>query len=699
MPRDITPPPTNRAPKRTRVYRACQYCVSAKTRCEDVRIDGCFICRRKGKACSLAGLNSSAYSSGSHDGNANDGRTGLNEIDKTTNGNGHGSSGLLEKIERQEERYKQLEARFNQLEKRFISDHSRQNHNAQPSKPISILNGHGHGHEDYHLDEHLPLPSKYLTKTSHPLLPQSWHGLIPVFDENLLNATDPNSLPDVVGSGLIDKSQLEMGFQLFKHQFSSIYPFHTFLLTSTSVPSQSFINLVILYHISTDTDTDTNSNSIIPIDTSILIGLIEKSLMAILSGSTSAETIFALFILSFAPVKKNLSSRQHLSSLRMISLAYNLGKSSGWDQKIRLILRENNRNNLFENWSTKQLDLVLLWTAIINRYNILHIISTPYGHPIESPAPLIPSHHPSASESIRLTVSHLQQESDLVDRVREFLQTLYEVECEVEMEPDSLTRCMDQVTDCRKRIQEFRDGLQSRKDLIEYDSRLIEFSLIMRLSILNHNLPSPFSPDLKLRGLSMIDTNYLPTSSALIDILLSQPDGISNGLPVAIGGLPSYVIHSTCLSYICLRRALFYIYSRRNLNQNEQVQYKALIDLLARSQDVLVSLGGSPALLVDYTNQQLGQLGDLGSFLNDNSTTTENINTTNATYSHDKSVVSTNDHNHNHNHNQHILVDNSHNTLDMTHTQANIPIDWSNWDWSNLLVDPFSFDIGVGPVE
>ncbi|WWD05978.1 hypothetical protein V865_004063 [Kwoniella europaea PYCC6329] len=688
MPRDITPPSTNRAPKRTRVYRACQYCVSAKTRCEDVRIDGCFICRRKGKSCSLAGLNSSAHSSGSHDGNA----------DKDTNGIENGQGDLLEKIEGQEERYKQLEARFNQLEQRFISEHSRQVHDAQTSK--SILNGHGH--DDYHLDDHLPLPSKYLTKTSHPLLPQSWHGLIPVFDENLLNATDPNSLPDVVTSGLINKTQLEMGFQLFKHQFSSIYPFHTFLLTSTSVPSQSFINLVILYYISTDTDTDTNPNSIIPIDTPILVDLIEKSLMAILSGSTSAETIFALFILSFAPLKKSLSSRQHLSSLRMISLAYNLGKSSGWDQKMRLILRENNRNNLFENWSTNQLDLVLLWTAIINRYNILHIISTPIGHPIESPAPLIPSDHPSASESIRMTVSHLQKESDLVDRARGYLQTLFEVECEVEIEPDSLTRCTDQVAYFRKGIQDFRDGLDCRKGLIgyhclKYDSQLIEFSLIMRLSILNQNLPSPFSPDLKLRGLSTIGTNYLPTSSALIDILLSQPNGISNGLPIAIGGLPSYVIQSTCLAYICLRRALFYIYSRRNLNQNEQVQYKAQIDLLARSQDILVSLGASPALLVDYTNQQLGQLGDLGSFLNDNNTTTENINTTNATNSHNNSIVSTNDHNHNHN--QHVLVDNNHNTLDMTHTQANITIDWSNWDWSNLLVDPFSFDIGVGPVE
>nr|XP_019006364.1 uncharacterized protein I203_01689 [Kwoniella mangroviensis CBS 8507]OCF69825.1 hypothetical protein I203_01689 [Kwoniella mangroviensis CBS 8507] len=444
--------------------------------------------------------------------------------------------------------------------------------------------------------------------------------------------------------------------------------------------------------------------------------------MAILSGSTSSETIFALFILSFAPVKKNLSSRQHLSSLRMISLAYNLGKSSGWDQKMRLILRESNRNDLVEHWSTKQLDLVLLvspskyhliqfdrrlnsnpvlvlqWTAIINRYNILHIISTPIGHPIESPAPFIPSDHPSASESIRLTVSHLQQESDLVDRVREFLQTLYEVECEVEIEPDSLTRCIDQVTDYRKRIQEFRDGLHPRKDLVgyhslEFDSRLIEFSLIMRLSILNQNLPSPFSPDLKLRGLSTIGTNYLPTSSALIDILLSQ----TNGLPVGIGGLPSYVIQSICLAYICLRRALFYIYSRRNLNQNEQVQYQAQIDLLARSQDILSSLGGSPALLVDCTNQQLGQLGDLGSFLIDNSMTTENINATNATNSHNNSVVSTNDHNYNHD--QHISVDNNHNTLDMTHAHANIPIDWSTWDWSNLLVDPFSFDIGVGPVE
>ncbi|WVW81625.1 hypothetical protein I302_103620 [Kwoniella bestiolae CBS 10118] len=660
MPRDITPPPPARPTKRTRVYRACQYCVSAKTRCEDVRPEGCFICRRKGKVCSLAGLSSAE-----------------------TNGNGahEPNDDLSEKVQRQEERYRVLEERFNALEHAFT--------NRDEATPKGSVRSNL---------EHAPTPSRYYTKTSHPLLLQSWHGSTPMFDENLFNPTDPDSLPDVVELGLISRPQLEMGFQLFKHKFSSIYPFHTFLHTSTSVPCQSFLTLAILYYINSDCST---SAGVIPVDNAVLIDLIERSILSLLSGSTSAESIFALFILSFAPTKKSLSSRQQPSSLRVISLAYDLGKSLGWNQKTHLASRGGLRNGLFESWMSKKLDLVLLWTAIINRYNILHIISTPYDVPIESPAPYLPDDHPSASESVRMTITHLRKEAELVNRVKGYIYTLYQVECEIELEPESLSRCIDEVKCMRKDLHDFREGLSGGRggighDSLEYDSKCIEFALIIRLSAINQSVPSPISLAIKWLGLSTIGQNYLPTSLALIDIVLARASEDGGG--AGISSLPSYLINSICLAYICLRRSLVYIYAnRRSIGQEEKVQYRAQVDLLLRAQDILMGLGGTPELLVDYTNRQLGDLESIvfpvdHHVSNSNPNDQLHISSTGP----GQMMESTNmDLNVNMNQNMDMTMPH----LGVGNGAGAVPIDWSNWDWSALLVDPFSFDMGVGPVE
>lgn len=44
------------APKRPKLFRACEACVSSKTRCEDVTPDGCGHCRRRRKQCSLQAI-------------------------------------------------------------------------------------------------------------------------------------------------------------------------------------------------------------------------------------------------------------------------------------------------------------------------------------------------------------------------------------------------------------------------------------------------------------------------------------------------------------------------------------------------------------------------------------------------------------------------------------------------------------------
>ncbi|WWC67014.1 uncharacterized protein I206_100921 [Kwoniella pini CBS 10737] len=76
----------------------------------------------------------------------------------------------------------------------------------------------------------------------------------------------------------------------------------------------------------------------------------------------------------------------------------------GIDQKVEAAMKDS--QGLKETWSENRLELVLLWTAIINRYDILHMTLIPFGYPLDSPALRLPADHPS--ETIGLIIAHVQ---------------------------------------------------------------------------------------------------------------------------------------------------------------------------------------------------------------------------------------------------------------------------------------------------
>ncbi|WWC57972.1 uncharacterized protein I303_100507 [Kwoniella dejecticola CBS 10117] len=633
MPRDTTPPADDnnaRPAKRTRVFRACQYCVAAKTRCEDVQPSGCFLCRRKGKECSLAGLSGPGpeYTNGHPDGRYGPG-SGRGE--SSSRGIDEEEISLLsDKVNRQERKYRELEMKVLHLEEQLHQQQVQQVQQQQDRQAATApqqrspeqchtcstaLAGGGEGST--------PAFSKHFAATAHPLLMQSWHMHSPIFDENLFGATDPNSLPDVVEVGLLNREQLEMGFQLFKHRFSQLYPLSLFLKTSTPTPQQSFINLAMLYHL-----------DLLPAEH--LARLIEQSLMAFLSGSVSKESVFGLFILSLSPIKPSLSPRSQPSALRMISLAYNLGNDIGISQTVQMALKDV--EGLKEPWSDKTLDLVLLWTAIINRYNILHIISTRCNLPIKSPASLLPIDHPS--ETVRQTITHLKGEDELVNMVTDHISHLNEIE--VDWIPEKFLGCYEDINQLSFLLPFSSSSAQSaiHLRLLSRDSKCVEFALVIRLAVIVQKIPSPLDPSIRSPGLTAIGQNYLNVSTALLDLLSPSYSESSN-----TSSLPSYIVLCICTALVCVRRAI--VYTKRSHPDVHSGEYGRL----RQAEKILRSLGGSAGLIVDHTNVQLGPLGDPVS----------------STFGSDIGAQT-----------------------DMANNFDWATLDWSSWDWNSLLVDPMT---------
>ncbi|WRT63496.1 uncharacterized protein IL334_000401 [Kwoniella shivajii] len=682
MPRELTPPSSSRPSKRTRIYRACQYCVSGKTRCEDVQAEGCYLCRKKGKDCSLKGMGSTEPTPTTNR-NTNMNMDGQGMSMGTGHGMGHyrqfnsfssnqnqnhsydsnsrndnhnDEDNIFVVIDEQEKRYKELEEKFNQLEKKFnqqllsTSSLSTPMNQDQPQTQthVRLQNGNNERGQVPSPAQTKVVVSPHYAVTSHPLLIKSWQSHPRIFDENLFGVTDPKSLPDIIESGLLNRSQVEMAFQMFKHRFSLMYPLSPFLRSSTSAPQNSLMNLAMLYHVGHDLVSSNN-----------LQHLLDQTLSAVFSGVVSYEIVFGLFILSLCPVQKCDLPRSQPSSLRMISLAYQIGCDIGLPQMVENVMRH--RKDLAEPWMEGKMDLVLLWSAVINRYNILHIICTPVCRRIPSSALLIPDH---PSETMQTTIRHLRSEALLINLVEDIIENL--VELEVDWTQEKLNRCTEDSGRLRSALKQFRQNVR-QSDLtrsLEYDSRAIEFSLVIRLAIFIQQMPSPVKPDIRMPGLHFIGTFWLPTSRAMIDLThsmgISQSDcsTIDPGTTGRSRPFPSYIVSSVALAFVSLRRAM--IHTAQTHPDAQLVEY----EIARKTEKVLLDIGGTPSLLVKHTAEQLGPLGESpyqtnGSVPAPGSGNGTILSTSNA--------LSTD-----------LLPD----------------LSWPGWDWSTLLLDPYAFDVG-----
>lgn len=164
--------------KRPKIYRACRTCVSSKTRCEDIQIEGCMLCRKRGKSCSLA------VSTSQHPLSQANGRTPSTQV-----------GDLQEPVYALHDRVQYLEERLRQLE--------------EPLNPLlaerrSVIPMH---------DMETPLPAPRHPVENPLLQPRSFANAIR-FDESMFCSSNSASYPNIIARGYISQEKVDGAFQL-----------------------------------------------------------------------------------------------------------------------------------------------------------------------------------------------------------------------------------------------------------------------------------------------------------------------------------------------------------------------------------------------------------------------------------------------------------------------------------------------------
>lgn len=163
-------------------------------------------------------------------------------------------------------------------------------------------------------------PDSQLTHLAH-------YAQLEDFSETIFSLSTPDAFPSVVSAGILRPGEIDLAFQSFKHHFSTIIPLAPFLSISTTAPTHNFIILAILHHVPAYASPR-------------LAELVDKSIIVALSGNVSFDAVLPLLILSLAPPIPAVEGEpSRPSPLRLISLAYQLGRDLGMDAKVEGYLR------------------------------------------------------------------------------------------------------------------------------------------------------------------------------------------------------------------------------------------------------------------------------------------------------------------------------------------------------------------------
>ncbi|WVR03313.1 hypothetical protein IAU60_000304 [Kwoniella sp. DSM 27419] len=545
-------PTSDRPAKRSKVFRACQSCVSAKTRCEDVQPEGCYLCRRKGKDCSLRGISSVSEPS-QHVGYLPD-PVSLRPSPAWAQHDAD-QAALLERLRAQEERSRDLEDRLHRMEHLSSSSSG-----PTPGFTPQVTMTH-----------HRPSVAREGI-TRSPL----WNGRAPTFDERLFLNIFPAAYPDVVALGYLTRSQMDMAFQLFKHRFSLIFPFNPFLRSSTSTPEHPFVRLAVLLHV----------NIVPPQD---IANVLDQSLAILLSGGVSIPALLALLIVSLVPVQAVPQGHNTPTSLRLISLAYQIGLDAGVGRAVETSLR--NPDDLLQPWADEKMELALLWTAVVNRYNLLRILFTPVVNSVPSPASLLPAH---PSDSVQETVAHLNLEAELTAIADDYIRTL--VPAEDDYGVFDLQVITAQTAKMSEKAQKFRSALSEKRtsSSLLHDAEGVLYSLVLRLGCLLQNLPSPLSPEPRLGGLSVIGTYFVPKSIALVRQLADLD-------PSEPSTQPGYILMLQVIGLIALRRTAIHTAQSHGEHRTNELEG------LQRLESKIHAFGGAASVMLIQAEEQFGK--------------------------------------------------------------------------------------------
>lgn len=178
----ITQSENPRPTKRTK-YRACDSCVTSKTRCDDVTADGCLVCRKRSRPCSLT-------ESSLLDGRA---RGSPSVVEET-------AAELRGRLDMVEARAWEMEERLRAIEtgSAHLTPHRAYSNQQSSSLGPTPLQPQMDPVEDVDL---------YATR----LAGRHHAGL---FDERLFSPIDVKGYPDAVQRGLVSAEQVDMAFQM-----------------------------------------------------------------------------------------------------------------------------------------------------------------------------------------------------------------------------------------------------------------------------------------------------------------------------------------------------------------------------------------------------------------------------------------------------------------------------------------------------
>lgn len=171
-----------RPTKRTK-YRACDSCVTSKTRCDDVTVEGCLVCRKRNRPCSLT-------------------------ESSTTDGRARASPSIVEETAAElRGRLDMVEARAWEMEERLRAVETRSTH-VTPQGSYSNQQSSSMGptplQPQLEAVEDVDLHMTRLVGRHHA-------GL---FDERLFSPIDTKGYPDAVQRGLVSAEQVDMAFQM-----------------------------------------------------------------------------------------------------------------------------------------------------------------------------------------------------------------------------------------------------------------------------------------------------------------------------------------------------------------------------------------------------------------------------------------------------------------------------------------------------
>lgn len=289
--------------KRPKLFRACAQCVSAKTRCEDVKLKGCSVCRRKRKQCSLAGAVTTLPE---YEGEASR-RSSVNppvRAPRADEGHWKGQDAEYRMAE-SERRIADLERELNDLRKDITATHSRAGTTTHST----------------------PLDPPAVRETQYAHLVQLTHfAQIEDFSEALFALSTPDSWPSL--SSVLRPHEVDLAFQSFKHRFSTLLPLSPFLSIATPAPTHPFVILAILQHVPFYA-------------TPKLSNLVNECIITALSGNINFDVVLAFLVLSLAPTLPG-AKKDRPSPLRLISLAYQIGRDLGLDGKVEGYLARGN---------------------------------------------------------------------------------------------------------------------------------------------------------------------------------------------------------------------------------------------------------------------------------------------------------------------------------------------------------------------